>query len=272
MPTLISKPDTKLSLDDARTEPPPRFDRDAAKRRLSELEEELGALQELMWGARQHSLLVILQGRDASGKDGTIKRVAGAFNPRGINVVSYGVPTTEEAEHDFLWRVHRHTPRRGEVAIFNRSHYEDVLVARVHELVPPAVWRARYDHINDFETLLAQNGCIVLKVFLHISKDEQHERLREREKDATKAWKIDPNDWQERKRWKPYTRAYEEAFERCASPQAPWLIVPADSKTYRNLVVAEAVAAALRPHARGWSKALGEKAQAAKRALKKLKR
>jgi PPK2 family polyphosphate:nucleotide phosphotransferase len=272
MPIVLTKRNAKLSLDATRTEPPARFDRDAAKERLSVLEEELGTLQELMWGARKHSLLLILQGRDTSGKDGTIKRVAGAFNPRGVNVISFGVPTPEESEHDFLWRIHRHAPRKGEVAIFNRSHYEDVLVPRVRKLVPQAQWRARYEHISDFEAMLAQEGCIVLKVFLHISKAEQLERLHERERDPSKAWKLDPTDWAERKRWKPYTHAYEDAFKHCAAPHAPWHIVPADSKTYRNLVVAEAVAAALRPQAKTWSKALDARAASAKKALRKLRR
>ena len=266
---VLTKP-RKVSLDKLATEPPDAFDRDAAKQKLKELEDELGILQELMWGAREHSALIILQGRDTSGKDGTIKRVAGAFNPRGVNVVSFGVPTTEEAEHDFLWRVHRHAPRKGEIAIFNRSHYEDVLVARVHELVPKPLWKARYRHINDFEALLAEHGCIVVKIFLNISKREQRERLLERETEPTKAWKLDPTDWKERKLWPEYTGAYEDVFARCATPTAPWHIVPADSKTYRNLIVAEAIANALRPHQQGWVRALAAKGRLGKRALEDL--
>jgi PPK2 family polyphosphate:nucleotide phosphotransferase len=215
--------------------------------------------------------LIILQGRDTSGKDGTIKRVAGAFNPRGVNVVSYGVPTTEEKEHDFLWRIHRHAPRKGEIAIFNRSHYEDVLVARVHKLVPKELWKARYRHISDFEELLAEHGCIVLKFFLNISKDEQEKRLLEREADPTKAWKLDPTDWEERRLWNDYTKAYEDVFARCATAGAPWHIVPADSKSYRNLVVAEAITAALRVHKDRWVEALAEKGKLGRRALRALK-
>lgn len=260
---VLTKPGRHQSLAKITTEPPRSFDRDAAQAKLSELEEELGTLQELLWGAREQSVLIILQGRDTAGKDGTIKRVAGAFNPRGVNVVSFGVPTVEEKEHDFLWRIHRHAPRKGEIAIFNRSHYEDVLVARVHKLVPKPLWRARYEHINDFEALLAQHACIVLKVFLHISKDEQKERLLEREKDPTKAWKLDPTDWKERKLWAQYTKAYDEVFARCATPHAPWHIVPADSKTYRNLIVAEAVAAALRPYKKQWLETLAAKGRIA---------
>jgi PPK2 family polyphosphate:nucleotide phosphotransferase len=267
---ILTKRGKKLSLAKIATKPPKDFDRSAAEEKLAALEAELSTLQELMWGARENSVLLILQGRDTAGKDGTIKRVAGAFNPRGVHVTSFGVPTTEEAEHDFLWRIHRHTPRKGEVAIFNRSHYEDVLVARVHKLVKTRLWKARYDHINGFESLLVEHGCIVLKVFLHISKDEQRERLLEREADPTKAWKLDPNDWTERQRWSDYTHAYEDALSRCTSPTAPWHIVPADSKTYRNLRVAEALAAALRPHKEQWVRSLTEKGRLGQQALSTL--
>jgi len=258
----MTKPKRHVSLAKIATEPPSGFERDAAKDELPKLESELGTLQELLWGAREHSVLIILQGRDTSGKDGTIKRVAGAFNPRGVHVVSFGVPTAEESEHDFLWRVHRHAPRKGEIAIFNRSHYEDVLVARVHKLVPDSLLKARYDHINAFEATLAEHGCIILKFFLHISKDEQKERLLEREKDPTKAWKLDPTDWKERKLWSKYSAAYEDAFARCSKP-VPWHVVPADSKNYRNLAVAETVAAALRPHRKQWLQTLAEKGRIA---------
>jgi PPK2 family polyphosphate:nucleotide phosphotransferase len=261
--TILKKPGHRISLDRLATDAPDGFDRDAAKTRFDKLTAELGTLQELLWGAREHSVLIILQGRDTAGKDGTIKQVAGAFNPRGVSVVSFGVPTTEEKEHDFLWRIHRHAPRKGEIAIFNRSHYEDVLVARVHKLVPTALWRARYDHINAFEATLAEHGCIILKVFLHISKGEQKDRLLEREKDPTKAWKLDPTDWKERKLWAKYSQAYQDAFARCATPLAPWHLVPADSKPYRNLAVAEAVAAALRPHKKQWLRSLAEKGRIA---------
>lgn len=261
--TILKKTGHRISLDRLTTEPPEAFDRDAAKKRFDELEEELGTLQELLWGAREHSVLIILQGRDTAGKDGTIKKVAGAFNPRGVSVTSFGVPTTEEREHDFLWRIHRHAPRKGEISIFNRSQYEDVLVARVHKLVPQPLWQARYEQINAFETTLAAQGCIILKVFLHISKREQKKRLIEREKDPTKAWKLDPTDWKERKLWTQYSKAYEDVFTRCSQPHAPWHIVPADSKPYRNLAVAEAVTAALRPHKKQWLRALAEKGRIA---------
>jgi PPK2 family polyphosphate:nucleotide phosphotransferase len=205
-----------------------------------------------------NSVLVVLQGRDTAGKDGAIKHVAGYLNPRGVHVTSFGVPTEEEREHDFLWRVHRHTPRKGEVALFNRSHYEDVLVVRVHDLVPRSLWKERYGHIRDFEELLAEHGTIVLKFFLHISRDEQKKRLLEREEDPRTAWKLNTGDWEEREHWDDYTAAYEEALSRTASKKAPWTLVPADAKWYRNLVVARATAEALRPYREAWQQKLDE--------------
>jgi PPK2 family polyphosphate:nucleotide phosphotransferase len=269
---MISKAGQKISLDEISSAPPNGAERGRLDDELLELERELGMLQELMWGARTHSVLVVLQGRDAAGKDGTIKRVAGALNPRGMHVASFSAPTPEELAHDFLWRVHQHTPRLGELAIFNRSHYEDVLAARVHGLVPEALWRTRFGHIADFEALLAEHGCIVLKFFLHVSKREQRKRLLERERDPAKAWKIDPTDWKERRHWKAYTRAYEDVFARCASEQAPWHIVPADSKWYRNYAVAHALVAALRPHKRTWKNVLASKARLGVKAVHALKK
>jgi PPK2 family polyphosphate:nucleotide phosphotransferase len=268
---VIRKPGKNIALDELSTRPPERTDRDHVEREIVELERELGLLQELMWGARQHSLLVVLQGRDAAGKDGTIKRVAGALNPRGVHVASFVAPTAEELAHDFLWRIHPHMPRKGEVSILNRSHYEDVLAVRVHGLVKESLWRPRFGHIADFESLLAEHGCIVLKFFLNVSKREQRERLVEREKDPIKAWKLDPTDWKERHYWNKYTKAYEEVFQRCASEQAPWYIVPSDSKWYRNFAVAEAIVAALKPYKDDWRKVLVEKESAGKQALKALK-
>jgi PPK2 family polyphosphate:nucleotide phosphotransferase len=260
----------KISLDEISTRPPEDIDKEHANAELIKLEKELGELQELMWGARQHGVLVVLQGRDTAGKDGAIKRVVGALNPRGVQVVSFGVPTEEELQHDFLWRVHKHTPRKGEFSIFNRSHYEDVLVARVHGLVKESQWRARFAHIVDFETMLVQEGCLVLKFFLHISMDEQKERLLDREKDAAKAWKLNPEDWKERRFWSEYTEAYEDVIRRCSTEYAPWHIVPADSKWYRNLVVAQAIVRALRPHKDSWIDTLTEKGKIGREALKNL--
>jgi PPK2 family polyphosphate:nucleotide phosphotransferase len=209
-----------------------------------------------MWGAKGNSVLVVLQGRDSAGKDGAIKHVAGFLNPRGVHVASFGVPTEEERQHDFLWRVHRHAPRLGEFAIFNRSHYEDVLVTRVRGLVPKKLWRERYGHIADFEELLAEHGTIVLKYFLHITKAEQKKRLLERERSPETAWKLNPNDWIDRDYWDDYTEAYEDAISKTAAPHAPWIVVPANAKWYRNLLVAETVVEALRGQRSGWKKTL----------------
>jgi len=200
----------------------------------------------------------VLQGRDGAGKDGSIKHVAGCLNPRGVSVASFGVPTAEERSHDFLWRVHRHAPRLGEFSIFNRSHYEDVLVVRVHGLAPKGLWQERFGHIADFEELLAEHGTIVLKYFLHITKQEQEKRLLEREQDPAKAWKLSVNDWKERGYWDEYTEAYEDAISKTAAPHAPWIVVPANAKWYRNLVVAESIVEALRAHRKSWSKTLDQ--------------
>jgi PPK2 family polyphosphate:nucleotide phosphotransferase len=263
----FDEPALKVRLADISSDPPKRLTKDDANARFEELNSELFKLQELLWGARTHSVLVVLQGRDAAGKDGAIKHVVGALNPRGVNVVSFGVPTPEERGHDFLWRVHRHAPRAGELAIFNRSHYEDVLVVRVHDLVPRSLWKERYDHINDFEELLAEHGTILLKFFLHISKEEQEKRLISREADPQTAWKLNVNDWKERERWDDYTEAYEDAIERCSTRFAPWYVVPADAKWYRNLVIAETLAEAMRPHREAWLEALDRAGKDGRREL-----
>jgi PPK2 family polyphosphate:nucleotide phosphotransferase len=242
----------KVRLDRISPDPPKGMTKEKAEERFAALAEELFELQDTLWGAKLNSVLVVLQGRDSAGKDGTIKHVAGCLNPRGVNVVSFGVPSAEELAHDFLWRVHRHAPRLGEFAIFNRSHYEDVLVVRVHDLVPKKLWQARYDHIADFEALLAEHGTIVLKYFLHISRDEQKERLLEREQSVEKAWKLNANDWKEREYWDEYTEAYEDAISKTAAPHAPWTVVPADKKWYRNLVVAQSIVEALRGRHDEW--------------------
>ena len=254
--TIFDKPGRKVRLDAISAEPPKGVTREAAEKRFAALGKELFALQEGMFGAKLNSVMVVLQGRDGAGKDGTIKHVVGCLNPRGVSVVSFGVPTTEERHHDFLWRVHRHAPRLGEFSIYNRSHYEDVLVVRVHDLVPKKLWRARYEHVVDFEQLLAEHGTIVLKYFLHITKKEQKERLLEREEDPEAAWKLNPNDWKERDLWDEYTDAYEDAISKTAAPAAPWIIVPANAKWYRNLVVAESIVETLRRYRSEWTKKL----------------
>jgi PPK2 family polyphosphate:nucleotide phosphotransferase len=256
--TVFSKHGEKIRLDDVPTQPPGGVTKTSARKRLEALGDELFELQDAMWGAKVNSVMVVLQGRDSAGKDGAIKHVAGYLNPRGVSVVSFGVPSDEERAHDFLWRVHRHAPRLGEFAIFNRSHYEDVLVVRVHDLAPRQLWKERHDHIADFEELLAEHGTIVLKYFLHISKKEQKKRLLERESDPRAAWKLNANDWKEREYWDDYTEAYEDAISKTAAPHAPWTVVPADAKWYRNLVIAESVVEALRRRRPQWKKTLDE--------------
>jgi PPK2 family polyphosphate:nucleotide phosphotransferase len=226
------------------------------------LQAELSTLQELCYAAEQQAVLIVLQGMDTSGKDGTIKHVMDSVNPQGCRVVTFKAPTPAELTHDVLWRVHAGVPPRGLFGIFNRSHYEDVLIVRVHGLVPAPVWRGRYKHINNFEKLLADNATIVLKFYLHISKEEQAARLLARETDKDKRWKLNAVDYLERQRWAEYIEAYQDALSACATSHAPWYIVPSDRKWFRNLAVANAVVAALRPYRAAWQAALrsrGEK-------------
>jgi PPK2 family polyphosphate:nucleotide phosphotransferase len=224
----------------------------SARAELEILTRELGELQELLAAAQHHSLLMALQGMDTSGKDGTIRRVLSQVNPQGCEVRSFKAPTGRELGHDFLWRIHRGTPGRGIITIFNRSHYEDVLVVRVHNLVPEEVWNRRYTAINNFERLLAQNGMIILKFYLHISNEEQERRLLARQKDKTKAWKLSAADWAERKYWDAYQEAYEDALSKCSTNEAPWYIVPANKKWSRDLLVARTLVHTLRPYKAQW--------------------
>lgn len=256
--TVFDKPGRKIRLDRIPADPPRGMTREKAEKRFVSLERELFSLQEAMYAAKVNSVLVVLQGRDSAGKDGTIKHVVGCLDPRGVSVAAFGVPTPEERSHDFLWRIHRHAPRLGEFAIFNRSHYEDVLVVRVHDLAPKSIWKERFGHIRDFEELLAEHGTIVLKYFLHITRDEQEQRLLEREDQPETAWKLNPNDWKERDWWDAYTRAYEDAISKTAAKHAPWTIVPANAKWYRNLVIAESIVEALKGRRKGWEEALVE--------------
>ena len=202
----------------------------------------LADLQERLFAERTRRVLVVLQGIDAAGKDGTITHVLSALNPRGAPVTYFGVPSTTELAHDYLWRVHAATPRPGEVAIFNRSHYEDVLIVRVHDLVPKAAWSRRYDQINDFERMLSEEGTTIVKFFLLISRDEQRERLQARFDDPTKRWKVNMGDLAERQRWDDYIAAFEEALGRCSTKVAPWHVIPADHKWFRDLAVGEILA------------------------------
>jgi len=201
----------------------------------------LGELQDMLYAQRRQSLLICLQALDTGGKDGTINHVLGAMNPQGCRAVPFRQPSVEEASHDFLWRVHRVTPARGELVIFNRSHYEDVLVVRVHNLVPKRVWSARYDLINAFEQGLVENETHILKFYLHISREAQLSRFKDRLDDPTKNWKISEADYKERMYWDDYRLAYEEALSRCSTERAPWFIIPADHKWFRNLAVARIV-------------------------------
>lgn len=230
--------------------------------------QSLDRLQELLYGAQQHAVLIVLQGMDTSGKDGTIRHVMSGVNPGGCNVWNFKVPTEEERSRDFLWRVHQRTPGRGTIAIFNRSHYEDVLVARVHHLVPREVWKKRYEQINEFEQLLVENNTLILKFFLHISREEQEERLLEREQDEEKSWKLSVGDWKEREHWDDYMKAYEEALGRCGTSQAPWHIVPANKKWYRNYVVGQTILEQLEPLAKEWREALKTRGEQALAELK----
>jgi PPK2 family polyphosphate:nucleotide phosphotransferase len=203
--------------------------------------EKLAALQYLLYADNKRSLLICLQGLDASGKDGTIAHVFRALNPQGARVHAFKVPSQEEAAHDFLWRVHSQAPARGEIVIFNRSQYEDVLVARVHSLVPKAVWSKRYDLINEFEKNLADAGTTILKFYLHISKDEQLKRFKTRLDDPERNWKISEADYTERSYFEQYLEAYEDALERTSTPHAPWFVIPSDHKWFRNLAVSKIV-------------------------------
>jgi len=228
----------KLAGLDPRATPGVR-DKAQAQRLMPHLTARLERLQAEMWAENKHALLIVLQGMDTSGKDGTIRTVMSGVSPLGTRVTAFKVPSEEERDHDFLWRIHKAVPGKGEIGIFNRSHYEDVLVVRVHELVPKEVWRARYAQINAFERLLTDNGVVVLKFFLHISKAEQRERLLDRVNDPVKRWKFSMGDLEERKRWGEYTAAYQDALRECSTAHAPWHIVPADRKWYRNLAISQ---------------------------------
>jgi PPK2 family polyphosphate:nucleotide phosphotransferase len=199
----------------------------------------LSALQDAFHADRRKALLLVLQGRDASGKDGVIRTVCGAFNPGGVQVASFGPPTERELAHDYLWRVHQVMPPRGVIGVFNRSHYEDVLVVRVRGLAPEARWRQRYAQINAFEQMLSENDVIIRKCFLHVSRDEQQVRLQERLDDPTKNWKFRLGDLDDRARWDDYTAAYQDALAQCSTAWAPWYVVPSDSKTVRNYLIAK---------------------------------
>jgi PPK2 family polyphosphate:nucleotide phosphotransferase len=220
-------------------------DPDEARAELAQLAEQIAGLQARLYAEEERSLLVVLQGIDAAGKDSSVKHVFSGSNPQGVRVYSFKQPSNEEAAHDFLWRYHQHTPGKGMIHVFNRSHYEDVLVVRVKHLVPEERWRSRYDSINDFERMLAREGTTIVKFFLHISKDAQMERFHERLEREDKHYKFSANDVRERRNWDAYQEAYEEALNHTSTEWAPWYMVPSDHKWYRNLVVAHTVLSVL---------------------------
>jgi PPK2 family polyphosphate:nucleotide phosphotransferase len=239
--------DDKISLGDKSALPPRSLDADddVLDRKMDKLRLRLDELQNALYAESKRSLLVVLQARDAGGKDGTIRRVFSSVNPQGCTVTAFKAPTPIELAHDYLWRVHAVVPARGMIGIFNRSHYEDVLAVRVHKLVPKKIWKERYEQINEFERLLTDNGVTILKFFLHVSKEEQRVRLRDRLTDPSKNWKFQARDLDERELWDDYTRAYLDVFEKCSTKYAPWFLVPADRKHARDYLVLEKIVSTL---------------------------
>ena len=246
------EPGRGLSLHDFDTHDDGGWERQAAEARTAELNSRLEKLQELLYAQGRHKVLIVIQATDTGGKDGTIRHVFDKVNPQGVKVASFKKPTDLELAHDYLWRIHKHAPAAGEITIFNRSHYEDVLVVRVHDLVSPKKWGRRYDHINNFEEMLADEGTTILKFFLHISKDEQRERLRDRINEPDKNWKFDLGDLDERKLWSDYQAAFTTMLERTSTKQAPWYVIPADRKWFRNLLISEIVVDALEELDMSW--------------------
>ena len=250
------EPGKKVKLGKISTESPSELVREDGEAAFAKLADELGTIQEELYAAGKHSVLIILQGMDTSGKDGAIRKVFSQVSPQGLRIESFKVPTEEDLAHDFLWRIHKAVPRRSMMTVFNRSHYEDVLVVRVNKLVSKKTWSQRYEQINEFEELLVENNTIILKFYLHISKQEQEERLTAREQDIAKAWKLSAGDWKERERWDDYIEAYQDALQNCSTDVAPWHVVPADQKWLCNLAMAEAIVDALQPYRKDWQKAL----------------
>ncbi len=235
------KPGSKVRLQDYDPEQTDGYNKTRGQAELRKLQERMAALQEMMYAQGTQALLVVLQAMDGGGKDGTIKKVFDAVNPVGVRVAPFKQPTAEELAHDFLWRIHRQVPPKGYIGIFNLSHYEDVLIVRVNEIVPKDVWEKRYDQINAFEKLLAETGTRILKFYLNISKDEQKERLQARLDSPEKWWKFDVGDLPVREKWDDYMQAYEDALTRCNTDYAPWIIVPSNKKWYRDLIVTRTI-------------------------------
>lgn len=235
------KPNEKIKLEDIPTDDDGGFTEVIARVQLQALLEQFVTMQEALYAEGKHSLLVIFQAMDAAGKDSTIRHVFAPLNPEGCQVTSYKAPSSEELSHDFLWRIHEHVPPRGYIGVFNRSHYEDILIVRVKNLVGPDRWKPRFEHCNNFEKMLTDEGVVILKFFLHISKDYQKERLTKRLADPAKSWKFNPADLIERERWDSYMSAYEDALSRCSTPYAPWYIVPAETRYFRDLLVTSVI-------------------------------
>lgn len=239
---LTVRPGSRVILSRLRADRTPGVkDRDEAEARTDDLTERIGRLVHTLGADQRYAVLVVLQGMDTAGKDGAIRRVFQHVDPQLMRVATFKKPTDLELSHDYLWRIHAQTPRRGELVVFNRSHYEDVGIVRVHSLVPREVWSRRYEHINAFERMLSDSGTVVMKFFLHISRDEQKSRLQERLEDPSKNWKMDLADLHERKFWPGYMEAYSQALTRCSTPHAPWHLIPADRKWYRDYAIARAV-------------------------------
>jgi PPK2 family polyphosphate:nucleotide phosphotransferase len=239
------EPGAAVRLADWKTDDSAGIDRPTAEQRLADNIDALQKLQYTLYAEHQRSVLVILQAMDAGGKDSTIRHVLGPLNPQGVQVKNFKRPTPDELAHDFLWRIHQHTPRQGHIQVFNRSHYEDVLVARVDQLVPDSVWSERYQIINEFERALTQAGTVIVKFYLHLSHRVQGEKLVERLEQPHKRWKFERADLESRRKWDDYMRAYEDALTRCSTPHAPWHIIPADDKWLRLLAVSEILRATL---------------------------
>jgi len=242
------KPKEKINLSKFDTKETSLWDKgkESAKSEVLKINEELEKLQELLYAERKHKILIILQAMDTGGKDGVIRSVFEGVNPAGVRVASFKVPTQIETDHDYLWRIHQQTPGKGELVIFNRSHYEDVLVVRVHNLVSKSIWNSRYEHINSFEKILTDEGTLILKFFLHISKDEQKERLQERIDLPEKRWKFSSGDLKERLLWDDYQKAYEDMLEKTSTSYAPWYIIPADRNWYRDYLIGSIIVSELK--------------------------
>jgi PPK2 family polyphosphate:nucleotide phosphotransferase len=242
---LIVRPDAKVKLSGIDPDDTHGIDKETAAAQFEKNLKRLSVLQYLLYAEGQRAFLVVLQGIDAAGKDGTIRHVMSGLNPQGVSVTSFKAPDGEEKRHDYLWRVHKVVPEYGKLGIFNRSHYEDVLVVRVHNLVPKTVWSKRYDQINDFERMLSDNRVRILKFFLYISKDEQAKRFRERLQDKSKNWKFSADDIKEREHWNEYMEAYDDVLRRCSPEHAPWHVIPSNRKWFRNYAVSQILVDAL---------------------------